>query len=366
MTNKNLSKLNIEGPILAPLAGVSDIPFRRICSELGAGLTYIEMLSATAICYKNEKTFEMMATHPEEPKVGVQITSRCAEEMGRASAAVQERGFHSIDINMGCPVKKVVKVGCGSAILKDPERVYQTTLESVKNSDIPVSVKIRLGWDHSQINWDQVAEAAVKAGASWLTIHGRTRSDSYAEPVLLNEIAHAAKTIPVPIIGNGNLFTLSDAQTMKEVTQVAGIMVSRGALGNPWVFRDIQQNKQLAVTVEDWQHTVTRHISYQEEYFRQKNLEKIGTVCMRKHMIWYLSGWPEAKPYKQQVSSCESFDHFRQIVDDCSNHMLKIGVTSRTPASSQLTPQTQLPSNTWDPKFEMDRKLDRGVSQIGY
>ncbi|MDD9951975.1 MAG: tRNA-dihydrouridine synthase [Zetaproteobacteria bacterium] len=357
------STMHFQNAILAPLAGVSDIPFRRVCQDLGAELTYIEMLSATAICYNNEKTFEMMEVHPTEKQVGVQITSRNAEEMGRAAQAVQGRGFHSIDINMGCPVKKVVKVGCGSAILKDPQRVYDTTYQACLASDIPVSVKIRLGWDHSCTNWSEVADAAIRGGAAWITIHGRTRSDTYASPVQLGEIYKAAEQLSIPVIGNGNLFHLEDVQLMQQKGGVAGVMISRGALGNPWLFRDVVHNKVQPVTPEEWQKVVLQHIRYQEEYFTQKNLLSVGSVCMRKHLIWYLSGWPGAKPFKQRVNTATCFSEFTEITQQFTERLIEAHVPARQVAQPQLSQQDP---SSWDPKFEMDRKLDRGVSQIGY
>ena len=346
--------LNKNPVILAPLAGVSDHPFRRVCQGLGADLTYVEMISATALCYNSPKTIDMLVRHPDEPILGVQVTSRNAEEMGRAAEFLDSYSFETLDINMGCPVKKVVKSGCGSAILKDPERVYQTTLAAVKNFSRPVSVKIRLGWDHSSVNWKEVAEAAQSAGARWLTVHGRTRSDSYGDPVNLEAIAQLKQSVQIPVIGNGNLFSASDAKFFYEKTNVDGLMVSRGALGNPWVFRDIK-NGVKPVNADEWIRVITDHVTWQKEAYGDTG---VGSVCMRKHVLWYVSGWPDARKIREKINTVDSLDGVRALLAEYFEHLKSCDFTHRF---ENINLSQSGERFLWDPKFDMDRKLDRGV-----
>lgn len=340
--------------MLAPLAGVSDYPFRIVCEQLGADLTYVEMLSATALCYKSEKTFDMLYRHSDEQNVGVQITSKSAEEMGRAVALIEDRNFQAVDINMGCPVKKVVKVGCGSAIMKDPERVYQTTLAARKSTHKPLSVKIRRGWDNETVSFKEVALAAQDAGAEWLTIHGRLRNDDYSKAVNLECMSELKETLDIPVIGNGNIFTHEDAQKMMEITGVDGVMVSRGALGNPWVFREIKTGNKK-VGLEEWYQLVSDHLQRQIETYENK---PFSAVCMRKHLLWYLKGWPGVKSIKDDITRSASNIDAKGIIESFKNHLKKNGFDYR----SEVHLSTERGERfDWDPKWEMDRKLDRGV-----
>jgi tRNA-dihydrouridine synthase B len=356
---KNMSpflKLGIpENPvILAPLAGVSDHPFRRVCVKAGADLTYVEMLSATAINFNSERTFQMMRRHPSEQILGVQLTGGDAESTARAIEVLDKRpeAFETIDINMGCPVTKVVKAGCGSAILKDPQRVYDTVKRAVTATSKPLSVKIRVGWDQQTRTFLEVADAAQSAGAAWLTIHGRLRNDDYATPVDLDAIARLKQRLSIPVIGNGNVFGKSDADVMRGRTLVDGVMVSRGALGNPWVFREIKSG-DATVTLDEWETTVLEHLDTQAEQYGEAGY---GAVVMRKHLLWYLKGWAGARKMREKLATTESLRTARAELVAFAAELRAEGVTTRMEA----------PENTdnrflWDPKYEMDRRLDRGV-----
>jgi len=264
--------------ILAPLAGVSDHPFRRACARNGADLTYVEMISATAMLYESKRTFDMLTRHESESILGVQITGKTADEVGRAVAILDKMPFDTIDINMGCPVNKVVKSGCGSGILRDPARVYETTRKARESTGKPLSVKIRLGWDRNSVTWPEVLDAAEQGGAEWITIHGRLRSDDYGVAVNLDAMAELKRRAKIPVIGNGNVFSQSDALYMRERTSVDGVMVSRGALGNPWVFNAIKSG-EAPVTVDEWESTVTDHLAWQQLEYGDTGS---GAVCMRK------------------------------------------------------------------------------------
>ena len=342
--------------ILAPLAGVSDHPFRRVCTELKADLTYVEMISATALNYESKKTYEMLKRHESEEILGVQITGRNADDTASAVAILNKLPFETIDINMGCPVKKVVKTGCGSAILKDPARVYETVKKCKEATDKPLSVKIRLGWDRQMITAKEVADAAEKGGADWLVVHGRTRADDYSVPVDLEGIAALKQQLSIPVIGNGNLFCESDVKYMKSMTSVDGVMISRGALGNPWIFESIKFPEQ-PLSLDDWLQTVMKHLDYQ---MAEYGATGSGHVCMRKHLLWYAKGWPGVKSLKDKINTSIDLNAARQHIAMFAEEMLNKGHLVRTPLNFLQEGRFQ-----WDPKWDMDRKLDRGVGTDG-
>ena len=342
--------------LLAPLAGVSDHPFRIVCQENGADLTYVEMLSATALVYGSKRTFDMLFRHADETKLGVQITARTPEDMAKAVAILDKYPFETIDINMGCPVKKVTKSGSGSAILKDPTRVANTIRAARENTDKPVSVKVRLGWDSQTVTIREVAEVAEREKAVWLTLHGRLRNDTYATPVNLEMMAQTKEQISIPFIGNGNIFTSEDARLMTDVTGCDGLMVSRGAMGNPWVFREIKTG-EASVSLDDWLATIERHLRLQQKAYGDTGM---GAICMRKHLLWYLKGWPGAKRLREELNLLNNIESAFALMTDFAENLRKQGVETRDPVGG-AHPESRF---QWDPKFEMDRKLDRGVGDF--
>lgn len=305
-----------EPVFLAPLAGVSDAPFRRICTRGGADLTYVEMISAPALKYNSRKTLQMLFRHPDEKKLGVQVTAKSVEDMKRAVDILNRYPFETVDINMGCPVRKVVGSGCGAALLKDPEIAYQITKAAVEGSSRPVSVKIRLGWDRNSMNYMDIAAAVENAGAVWLTAHGRTRSDDYSREVDLEALGKMKRSLRIPLIGNGNIFSRQDFLTMKAVSGVDGVMVSRGALGNPWIFRQVKGFEEPPST-ETWKAWVGDHLRWQQEHYSK---EETGVIMLRKQLLWYLKGWPMAKSYKERFSHVKTFGEVFAALDEfCSS-----------------------------------------------
>jgi len=341
--------------MLAPLAGVSDHPFRRVCALHGADLTFVEMLSATALLYGNQRTFAMMRRHEDERVLGVQVTGRSPDEIARAVAILDRENFDVIDINMGCPVRKVVQQGCGSALLKDPEVVFQAVKQACQATGKPLSVKVRLGWDRQSINIKEVADAVDKAGAAWLTVHGRTRADDYGVPVDLGAIRAVKAQISLPVIGNGNLFQPEDARIMLETTGVDGLMISRGALGDPWVFRRLHGDHRL-VTLDEWHQTVLKHLGWQQEEYGSSGA---SAICMRKHVLWYTKGWPGGKRLREQLQTALEISDITSAIDAFAEDLAKGGVTHRclTGADEGLEGRFN-----WDPKWDMHRQLDRGVN----
>lgn len=341
--------------ILAPLAGVSDHPFRRICQRYGADLTYVEMLSATALLFDSKRTWAMLKRHTEEQLLGVQLTGRSAEDVGRAVEKLATQPFDTIDLNMGCPVRKVVKTGCGSAILKDPERVRQTVAAARNATDLPVSAKIRIGWDRQSVNGVEVAQAAEAGGAHWIVVHGRTRGDDYSVPVDLEAIAQIKAAVKIPVIGNGNVFSRADAELMRRATGIDGVMVSRGALGDPWVFREVKTG-QSVVSLEEWQEAVLDHLHWQREEYGDQGA---GAVCMRKHLLWYAKGWPGVKQLREEINQSQTLSDAEKLLTDFAEALRQQGLTQRF----SLQGLEQSERFQWDPKWDMDRQLDRGVGE---
>ncbi len=366
---KPFEKLGIEASepvMLAPLAGVSDAPFRRICQMHGADLTFVEMLSATALIHKNKKTHAMLHRDPAEDVCGVQLTGRFAQEVGEATALIEDKTFEAVDINMGCPVRKVVGSGSGSAILKDVDRVYETVSTVRAATQKVLSAKIRIGWDRSSINSVEVGKAIEAAGADYMVVHGRCRSDTYQTPVDLEEIARLKAAVSIPVIGNGNLFSHRDAEQMQTVCKLDGLMVSRGALGNPWVFRSIKENKSVHPSLSDWMDTVTKHVELQRATY---GTEPRAAVCMRKHMLWYTKGWPGAKKVREKMAVMYSLDDICQMLEGFYKELTAAGVERRDPPYGEQGDQAgrfSWDTASWDPKFDMDRKQDRGAPTPHY
>lgn len=346
--------------ILAPLAGVSDIPFRRICQEHGAGIGFVEMLSATAVRYRAERTFRMAARHESEPLLGVQLTGATPEDVVDAIEILQQRPFDMVDINMGCPVRKIVAKGWGSAILKDIDNMTRMVEQARKICRGPLSVKIRLGYTRGGINVEETAARIAGAGADMLTIHGRTRADRYSAPVEYDWIrrgVQCAKDVggaDMVVVGNGNVMDWSSARRMMHEGGCDAVMVSRGALGNPWVFRELTSGQACHPTGEEWLEVVLRHIDYQEEHYGDNHLAAILT---RKHLIWYASGFPNSKQLREKISVVNSLDEARQWFRDFARGL---GVEAVRYAQNPERHRDQRALED-DPKFSMDRKHDRGV-----
>ncbi len=359
-----VGKLRIKNRVLlAPLAGVSDVPFRRVCQEQGAGLTYVEMLSATAIRYKNRRTFEMMARHPSESVLGVQVTGSNAEDVAFAIEQLDALGFETIDINMGCPVKKVTSAGCGSAILKDPQRVEKTVSLARQSTSLPLSAKIRLGFTREDVNVTDTVSRITLSAADMVTIHGRTRSESYSTPVDCGGVragiqsalsaARGSDRPPPVTIGNGDIFDIASAQRMQQETGCDGVMVSRGALGNPWIFREILEEKTYNPSFAEWYDLVMRHLDYHQAHYGNT---ATAAALMRKHLLWYAKGYPGIKSLRDFLNRVESLDVARDILKNFASTL-----SPDTPRFVWCEADGNSNKYMYDPKYEMDRQLDRGV-----
>ncbi len=349
--------------ILAPLAGVSDVPFRRICQELGAGLTYVEMLSAAGIHHRNKRTLDMCRRHSSEERLGVQVTGPSAESVREAVRFLDGLPFDTIDLNMGCSVRKVVSGGSGSAILSEPERIDATVGAAREATARPLSVKTRLGVSRRAISIEDTARRVARAGADLFTVHGRTRCEKYGVAADLEgirrgiEAARAAAVRPLVTVGNGDLLDWPSVRRMREETGCDAVMISRGALGNPWIFRSVLEERTAHPTLEEWGDVVLRHLDYQEAHYGDTEL---AAIMMRKHLLWYIKGYPLNKELGAKVGYIKRIGEGRRYIME---YRAEWPSDLRRFEGAHKTDSRFGPNSKYDPKYEMDRRHDRGVGE---
>ncbi|MCK9218200.1 MAG: tRNA dihydrouridine synthase DusB, partial [Firmicutes bacterium] len=278
---------------LAPMAGISDMAFRLICKEFGCGLVYTEMISAKGLHYKNDNTYKLMQIHQDEKPIAMQIFGNSPEIMAESAVQMKEAGADIIDINMGCPTPKIVNNGDGCALMKDVDLAGKIIESVVKAVTIPVTIKIRKGWDDESINAVDLAQIAEEKGAKAVTIHGRTRQQFYSGKADWDIIKKVKNAINIPVIGNGDIFVPETAKKIFKDTNCDGIMVGRGAHGNPWIFKRISTYLSTGEMlpkpiIEERINMVIRHMNKMIELKGEYN----GIKEMRKHIIWYLKGLP--------------------------------------------------------------------------
>jgi tRNA-dihydrouridine synthase B len=322
------------GLFLAPLAGVSDRTFRTICRECGAEYTVSEMVSAKALCYdqlskkkepKDSATLELATIYKEEMPIAIQLFGREPEYMARAAEMIAERSYRgcisdtapvAIDINMGCPVKKITANGEGSALMREPELAARIVKEMLRAVDLPVTVKIRAGWDDEHRNAVELAQIVEKNGAKAICVHGRTRAQMYRDPVDIDIIRRVKESVSIPVIANGSIYDAESAKKMLEMTKCDGLMIARGAMGNPFLFEEItaflEGREYKKPTLEERLDVAMEHIrlmiSHKGEY--------TGVMEARKHLAWYIQGEKGAAKARQAVNTASSFDELCSIVSD--------------------------------------------------
>lgn len=302
--------------ILAPMAGVTDLPFRLLCREQGAGLLCMEMVSAKAIMYNNKNTEALLEIHPEELPVSLQLFGSDPDIISEMAKRIEERPFAILDINMGCPVPKVVNNGEGSALMKNPALVEAIVSKTVKAISKPVTVKIRKGFDDEHINAVEIAKAAESAGAAAVAVHGRTREQFYAGNADWEIIAQVKQAVKIPVIGNGDVTDGAGARHLMEETGCDGVMIGRAARGNPWIFREVRDylaEGKLAErpTSAEVKEMVLRHAALQLEC----KGEYVGIREMRKHVSWYTAGYPNSAKIRGRVNEMESFEDLRKSIE---------------------------------------------------
>ena len=302
---------------LAPMAGVTDLPFRLLCKEQGCGLMYTEMVSAKALLYKNRNTKPLLETRSEEEPVAVQLFGSDPEIMSEMALQLEEGPYAIIDVKMGCPVPKIVNNGEGSALMKDPKLAEQILTAMVKKLHKPVTVKFRKGFNDSNINAVEFAKMAESCGVAAVAVHGRTREQYYSGKADWDIIRQVKEAVSIPVWGNGDVFTPEDAKRMKEETGCDGIMVARGAKGNPWLFKRILHYLKTGEllpppTAEEVKRMIVRHGTLQTEF----RGEEIAMREMRKHVAWYTAGFPHSSALRNDINQVETLEELERLVDE--------------------------------------------------
>ncbi len=295
--------------ILAPMAGVTDLPFRILCKEQGAGLICMEMVSAKAIYYQNKNTEKLLEIHPEEMPVSLQLFGSDPEIIREMAKRIEERPFAILDLNMGCPVPKVVNNGEGSALMKNPRLVEKILTGLVKAIRKPVTVKIRKGFDEEHVNAVEIARIAEACGVAAVAVHGRTRQQYYSGRADWDIIAAVKDAVKIPVIGNGDVTDAAAAKEMLRQTGCDGVMIGRAAQGNPWIFREVKAYLETGVMppgpdMREVRELVRRHAALQLQY----KGEYTAVREMRKHLAWYTAGYPHSARFRRTINTMETME----------------------------------------------------------
>lgn len=318
MKELKIGNVTLENPlILAPMAGVTDLPFRLLCKEQGVGLIGMEMVSAKAIYYKNKNTESLLEIDPKETPVSLQLFGSDPKIMSEMAKQIEERPFSILDINMGCPVPKVVNNGEGSALMKNPKLVGEIVSAVAGAIKKPVTIKIRKGFDEEHVNAVEIAKVAEEAGAAAIGIHGRTREQMYSGKADWEIIAKVKEAVKIPVLGNGDVTDAKSAAKMFETTGCDGIMIARAAQGNPWIFREILYEMETGQTrerptTEELRNMILRHakllLDFKGEYTAIRE--------MRKHISWYTSGIPGSAKFRGRMNEMETMEQLVKTVEE--------------------------------------------------
>ena len=317
MKTLKIGTVELENPyILAPMAGVTDLPFRLLCKEQGAGLLCMEMVSAKAIQYNNKNTKALLEIHPEELPVSLQLFGSDPDVISEIAKRIEELPFSILDINMGCPVPKIVKNGEGSALMKNPKLVYEIVRKTARAIQKPVTVKIRKGFDDTCINAVEIAKIIEDAGGKAVAVHGRTREQYYSGKADWDIIRQVKEAVSIPVIGNGDVVSGESAIAIQKETGCDGVMIGRGAQGNPWIFSELLEYERTGkMPLRPSVEAIKKMMSHAQLQMQYKG-EYLGIREMRKHVSWYTSGLPNSAKLRDEINRVESYEELEQLLEE--------------------------------------------------
>ncbi len=316
--NLTIGNVKLANPcILAPMAGVTDLPFRLLCREQGAGLLSMEMVSAKALSFHNKNTQDLLEIAEGENPIALQLFGSDADLIARMAKEIEERPFDILDLNMGCPVPKVVNNGEGSALMKNPKRVEEIVAKTVKAVKKPVTVKIRKGFDEEHVNAVEIARIIEASGAAAVAVHGRTREQYYSGAADWDIIRQVKEAVSIPVIGNGDVTSAVRAEQMMKETGCDGVMIGRAARGNPWIFRETAEYLATGNMPErpgrrEIKEMILRHCELQLRY----KGEYTGIREMRKHVAWYTAGLPHSARLRGRVNEIETMEELKELLEE--------------------------------------------------
>ena len=314
----NIGTISLKNNVfLAPMAGITDLPFRLICKENGCGLVFSEMVSAKGLYYKDKNTEKLLETHKDERPIAIQIFGSDPDIMAQSAKQIEEAGADIIDINMGCPTPKIVKNGDGAALMRNPALAGEIIGAVSKSVNIPVTVKIRKGWDESTVNACELAVLAEKNGAKAITVHGRTRDQFYSGKADWNIIKEVKEAVRIPVIGNGDIKDPEDAEKMLDYTGCDAVMIGRAARGNPWIFKNILYylEKGELLPEPSYEEKIKNAISHTKMLIEYKG-EHLGVREARKHIAGYVKGLRGSAAIKDRINRTDDFDNIKKILSN--------------------------------------------------